>query len=335
MGCFNYTCFLTNHAVRYKDEVAVILVNESYGGGGARRFFDPAPFLLYGTYNDYGGVDGCHGSQLNRLKRTIKNHVVPVEPERGFQEERGVSKTEVSMKTLFRASHRDELRLATPATFKAALGGLVDPHTRLTHIMILQSALDKLLDQYTYDVNIFDEDEKYSGNKSIGYQDVIDSIPAYIKLLHEYYSRDNSFHIRFSTVPESSELRGKDLYIGEMLLHEFNDSNYFWHLELRNAIENHFMSDREEPRTDDDLVELLTEFAKRAIIESYVHYSNGVFIPLNSSSQDGSWDAQVLMADITKEVADERQAQWDAENLPEDSWDEKRQVHIEQCEIEF
>ncbi len=337
MGCFNYTCFLTGHAVGWRDEVAILLVNESYGALGVRAYFEPAPFFIYGTYNDYGGAENCHGTQLNLLKKVIMNHAVSLEPSEGHQETVGVNKNEVGMKRLFRGSDQGELRFYTPATFKAALKGEADPHTPVKHLMILQSALDKLLERYTYTVSDYDVDEEgiksYIGPVEISYQDVIDGIPTYIEELRKFYNSEDRFFTDIG--PNVDDLPKEARPIGMFLRMEMAEASFFWHQPVRDAIRNSFLADREDHNDFTQLTEFLTEFAKRAIVDDFLYHARRSYIPINHGSQHRDWDSLLLIGDITKEIAEERQAEYDAEELPEDMYDPVRDVYMEQEEFDL
>jgi hypothetical protein len=86
---------------------------------------------------------------------------------------------------------------------------------------------------------------------------------------------------------------------------------------------------------DEELTNCLQEFCKYMMIYSYMNYSRRVYIRPQCSSQETDPIAHKLMAEITLAEIEQQRLDWEEEDFPDDAWDPKREVFMEQCKLEF
>jgi len=70
MGCWNHTCFLSNLSISAGTDIALMTLIQTEPGMGSCRpteHYYPAPVMIYGEYDDYGGMENCYGGETEYL----------------------------------------------------------------------------------------------------------------------------------------------------------------------------------------------------------------------------------------------------------------------------
>ncbi len=139
MGCWNHTCFLSNLAITHGEEMALMTLIQTKPEMGACRpteYYYPAPVMIYGKYDDYGGMENCHGSEIEYLlQEFIDNHTL----------EEGTS-AEVFTTT----GDSGDLYFSDINTFTKKLKGEKNAGIPVQHVAIKMSVLNRFLDQYYF-----------------------------------------------------------------------------------------------------------------------------------------------------------------------------------------
>ncbi len=80
MGCWNHTCFLSNLSISAGEEMALMTLIQTRPGMGSCRpteHYYAAPVMIYGKYDDYGGMENCHGTEIEYLMQEfIDSHTL-------------------------------------------------------------------------------------------------------------------------------------------------------------------------------------------------------------------------------------------------------------------
>jgi len=296
----------------------------------------PAPVMLYGEYDDYGGMENCYGSEIDYvLKEFVDN---------------GTLDEKVDVEEFSRLGDQGSLHFVhrTKHTFHQSLKGEENPKVAVRHVAVNLRILERLLKEYYFtDYHVLKDPEKGVSQDNyipINYEYLCNLIPDYIKVLKKYYADDaagvaeaekagvNIAHIsklHFDPVPD---LDWKDPNILGRWLHSFSKDvgvDFFKRSYLKR------IQDLAEANNDEELTNCLQEFCKYSMIYSYMNFARRVYIRPQCSSQENDPIAQRTMAEITLAEIEQQRQEWEEEEYPEDMWDPKREVFMEQCEIEF
>lgn len=215
MGSWNHTCSISNLHVLAGQDVAVFMLARNNSNYGTPWAVCPIPF--YGKYDDYGGVDECHGEGMNIVVEAIRSQLYELGEGANQYHECEVRKDSFDIDVLFKADQADRLFVedypfawdaddyarrkleeqASESTLSAsqqfeldrlanAISRKVDPRRRVTHVVVHQAVLDEIM------ANWYIEDYVGEGNGTTGYgksynhvyfKDVIDSVPEFIERL--------------------------------------------------------------------------------------------------------------------------------------------------------
>ena len=80
MGSWNHTCAISNLHITAGQDVAVFLLLKKHNTGDSsfcygNALYDVMPLPFYGKYDDYGGVDECHGFGLPIILEEMKSRL--------------------------------------------------------------------------------------------------------------------------------------------------------------------------------------------------------------------------------------------------------------------
>ncbi len=305
--------------------MTLIKTRPEMGSCAPTEHYYPAPVMIYGKYDDYGGMENCHGSEIDYLlKEFIDNYTL----------EEGTS-----AETFTRTGDSGGLYFADINTFTKKLKGKKDAGIPVQHAAIKMSVLNRFLDQYYFtNYHILknpDPEKKFDQDNyvPINYEFLCNLIPAYIIKLkeHIHYDEDDPGlrRIIWEPVPnpdwEDPDILGR-------WIHSFT----------KDVVQDYYrgsFTDRLQElarnNKDEELTSCLQEFCKYMLIYSYMNFARRVYIRPQCSSQETDPIAHVLMANITLDVVEQQRIEWEKEDYPEDMWDPKREVFMEQCEIDF
>lgn len=327
MGCWNHTCFLSNLSVGAGTDVALmtlIQTEPSMGSCQPTEHYYPAPVMIYGKYDDYGGMEECHGSEIDYLlKEFVDNQTL---------------EDTVSVEEFTRFGDQGKLHfiLRNVGTFHNSLKGKENPRISVQHVVINMRILERFLDQYYFtDYHILKDSEKPITQDNyipINYEFVCNLIPAYITKLRahiKYDENDPAQQIIWEPVPS---LEWKDPDILGRWIHSFTKDvvQDFYRASFTDRLQ-----ELAREHKDEELTSCLQEFCKYMMIYSYMNFSRRVYVRPQCRSQEPDQDAQKLMAEITLAEIEQQRFEREEEDYPDDMWDPKREVFMEQCEIEF
>ena len=300
MGCFNETCMLSNLPILAGDEIVTLLLMETEEGRGSCNpgvFFHPVPFMIYGKYNDYGGVENptspVSSYILNELKFSSLEKMLDFDT---------------------------AIILPTKKNFVSALkdGTKTRPDVHPTYI--LKSVLDSFLEKFAW------KDFRYE--KPVTYQSLLDMIPPYIEMVKEYTKMEGVGHF-WEPLPR---LNSRDQNIlGKIVREHGNNFTYkcFSQSFVDLVIE---LSDAEYKK---ELTKLLTEFSKFIMLDIFMMYGRRVYFPNRGYSQDTETTHQRMMSNIIIEEAEKIDRRWEDDDFPDDAWDPVRELFMEQESFDF
>lgn len=114
MGSWNHTCAVSNLHVTAGQEVTVFLLLkkhdtnvESFCYGNA--LYDVVPLPFYGKYDDYGGVEDCHGFALPIILEELKARLYKFGQGPNEYHDCEVTKDNLTVEKLFEADHEGRL----------------------------------------------------------------------------------------------------------------------------------------------------------------------------------------------------------------------------------
>jgi hypothetical protein len=312
MGCWNHTCFLSNLPITWGEETAVMTLlrnREGYDSVYSTRFYVPVPGMLYGKYDDYGGLEDVHGPMVDFIVDGVKN----------------LGDFQGTAEHFTREGDQGNLMLTT---MSAEDGG-----TEIDHIAIKQSVLDRFLEEY------YIEDFRYRNPDSdedvrIGYKYLCALIPGYIL--------DLKTHMKKFSDDEAGLLQR---FWEPVPVYDWNDPNiigrfiHMWKEGHYTHYQNYYrqplisrLQEMAKNNDDDGLRGVLEELCIFYLLHNFISMSRRVWARPVCSSQETDTRAQETMARITLAVA-EQQREDDEEN--DDAWDPVRELYIEQAGFKF
>jgi len=323
MGCWNHTCFLSNLSISCGEDMALMTLMKTKSDMGACRpteYYYPAPVMIYGKYDDYGGMENCYGSEIEYLlQEFIDNHTL---------------EEDTSVEAFTSIGDSGGLYFADLNTFHKKLKGEKNAGIPVQHVAIKMSVLNRFLDQYYFtNYHILENpglgaEEKFKQDNyiPINYKFLCDLIPAYIEKLKKHIVDDS---LLFDLVPDPD---WKDPDILGRWIHNFTRDvgQDFYRKSFPDRLRILAINNE-----DEELTSCLQEFCKYIMIFSYMNQARRVYIRPQCSSQETDPIAHKLMSEITLNVIEHEQIEQEKEDYPEDMWDEKRQVFMEQCELDF
>jgi len=119
MGCWNHTCAVSNlHITAGQDVVVFLLVKNhktddtSFCYGNA--LYNPVPLPFYGKYDDYGGVEDCHGFGLPIILDELKQRLYKFGQGANEYHDCEVTPENLTIEKLFEADHESRLGIQSP-----------------------------------------------------------------------------------------------------------------------------------------------------------------------------------------------------------------------------
>lgn len=114
MGCWNHTCAVSNLHIHAGQDVVVFMLgkqmsNASFSYGNALYEVCPVPF--YGKYDDYGGVEDCHGFGLNIVVEAMREQLYEFGQGPNEYHDIEVNRDNLDVAKMFEADHEDRLAI--------------------------------------------------------------------------------------------------------------------------------------------------------------------------------------------------------------------------------
>jgi len=322
MGSWNHTCFLSNLSIGAGTDMALMTLVQTKDEMGSCRpteYYYPAPVMIYGEYDDYGGMENCYGSEIGYLlKEFVDGNTLD---------------ENADAEKFSRLGDQGSLHFVDKNAFHQKLKGNANAKVRVQQVAINLRILNRLLDEYYFtDYHILKDPTKTPSSPNnyvpINYKFLCDSIPAYIARLKNHLGEDNSMII-WEPIPDPD---WKDPDILGKWLHSFSkDVGYdFFRKSYIDRLQILARNDE-----DEELTSCLQEFCKYMMIYSYMNYSRRVYIRPQCSSQEIDPIAHKIMAEITLAEIEQQRKEWEEEDYPDDMWDPKYEIYMEQCELTF
>jgi hypothetical protein len=317
MGCFNETCAISNVHIGYGDDVAVILLQaddrsyESYCYPNA--YYDIAPLMFYGKYNDYGSVeDILETTSLGILLEHIKEDLVEVPQGENTAHDVPVVRKDFNMEMLLEACWENRMLVG-----KSSFSSKGMP---LRYAYIHKTVLDAILTEYTADG--YGRDVK--GNfrhYTYTFATVQKDIPEYVRRLRakliEMSKADKSDFAMFRTISREDF----DLFAESKLINFAAKFMSFARGDGASRVifsPTEFLCEHGLNLTEDDTIEFITELLKVRWINHFMHASNKVWIKPMSAGQDRDWRPfELLNKAVAKVISDDSKDE-DEEMLSQD-----------------
>lgn len=119
MGSWNHTCAVSNLHIGAGQEVTVFLLlkNHNTTDGSfcyGNALYDVVPLPFYGKYDDYGGVEDCHGFGLPIIIETLKKRLYKFGQGPNSCHDCEVTPENFDVEKLFEADHESRLGIQDP-----------------------------------------------------------------------------------------------------------------------------------------------------------------------------------------------------------------------------
>lgn len=169
MGCWNHTCAITKLPIFRGDPVVVILLVKQTEEFRIHRthptaYWAPIPYYFEGEYDDYGGVENCHGPLLptiiSQFKKVLFEYKLGDNPYHDIP----VNREDFNVDLLFKADH--ENRLSVKCRFDTT-----NP-VPVKHVVIKKSVFDYIIQNYTYSQYRRCDNEKGYEYVDIGFNNI-------------------------------------------------------------------------------------------------------------------------------------------------------------------
>lgn len=217
MGCWNHTCAVSNLHVTAGQDVFVFLLLKNRRSDGSsfcygNALYDVVPLPFYGKYDDYGGVDECHGFGIPIILDALKSRLYKFGQGPNEYHDCEVNKDNLDIEKLFEADHEGRLGIEDPGSWSddeyskgeleriqadkgltesqqfeldrlAAKIKKVDTFRQVTHVVIHGNIARAILEKW------YIEDYVGDGRGTTGYgnnynhiyfKDVLNGIPEYV-----------------------------------------------------------------------------------------------------------------------------------------------------------
>lgn len=246
MGCWNETDMISNLHIRAGQRIVMYLLVDSglsasmcYSTG----LFNPCPIPIYGTYDDYGGIENAHGPLLKKLVGIVKADLLEMPEGENPYHDRAVSKQDFDIDALMQAECDDRLNIIDFSKFHRLQSAIktVNAHANIDQKQ--QEELDRLYVKLAQPSNvsksvrkvfihgdIFDailekwylDSYKGEGQGNVGYRnsytyiyykDAVATIPQYIEAIKESIEKipDSSISGRLASAQAAKSQAGQFL----------------------------------------------------------------------------------------------------------------------------
>ena len=243
MGCWNGTCAISNLHVTAGQDVVVFLLLENKDKKTfcySNAMYDLCPVPFYGKYNDYGGVEECHGFGMNIVVEALRSQLYQFGQGPNSCHDIEVNKDNFDINMLFEADHEDRLGIQETQSWshdsyehreleKLRLdSGLtdsqqfeldrlankikqVDTFRQVTHVIIHGDIFRGIIN------NWYIEDYVGEGKGTVGYgnsynhiyfKDAVDSIPEYIARHKAAFDSSKSSDPHIASIMRRMNMRG-------------------------------------------------------------------------------------------------------------------------------
>jgi len=312
MGCYNQTCGVSNLHITADEEVVIFgLTKSNYEESYCypNTLWDPFPLPFYGSYNDYGAAEDCHGPALDVIISELKEYLVEKDLGENQYRDMEIKKDKFDIDLFFEACHNRRLEIDRLGKHSKVLGTAATP---VLFMMIHKKIFDKILSEFVYEMYIGPgEYRKYK------FQDILNDLPAWVDRLHE----------SFNTSTDEDRMYNRFIYTTSMgsichrLEFERNGNLANEWLKYDDATRQSFINiqrivvDYIENNQKDKVIELLTEHLKMLCINGFLSSTRKMWQPQSGQgSQNSEHDAYRFLCKAMTEVMDEEDKEYADEN---------------------
>lgn len=297
MGSWNQTCAITDLPIRSGEEVAVFFLlnnrfNERANHCYWNTYYNLLPFHFYGKYDDYGGVQNCHGDFKDYLIDSIRDKLVemPLGPNKYHDVE--ISREKLNDTTIFEYDHEHRLNV-----YGDCFELEKDPNASrlLTHIQIKKSVLDQMLK--TFRVSVYRKKNGYQ-DKMFSYEMMVQADLEDITLSKVEQGRGYISRMK-EVLPDKEE----DEYTYGFLLSNNSDDFLYW-CRRRFFLEQHIIYHEKYIYDHVHTQEDLEKYIRHVLISEMIIYMfqgarKPLIKPVGSGSQSDTVYMQKLFASLT------------------------------------
>ena len=364
MGCWNGTCAISNLHVTAGQDVAVFMLAKQKNSDNSfcysNALYDVCPVPFYGKYNDYGGVEECHGFGLDIVVEAIREQLYEFGQGPNEYHDIEVNKATFDIEQLFEADHEGRLGIednrnwsseeydlrelerkrdsddGLTASQRFELDRLankikkVDAFRQVTHVIIHGDIFRAIMNEWYIEEFVGEGKgtHGYDNNYTQTYfKDIVDSIPEYVRRVREY---------------EKGSIGGNGAFMaawGRRSIFEWNDPCLAgrWMRTFINGGEsspwgiidvNDYINEKILDSIDDSKWEVLASFAKEVLtaawVNSFMSYTRKLWSKQSGSgSQNSDPDGYIVLSKAVLGVlATERAEQEEYEREDEEDEEE-------------
>jgi hypothetical protein len=272
MGSWNGTCAVSNLHIKAGEDVAVFMLlrnntEKTFCYGNA--LYDVCPVPFYGKYNDYGGVNDCHGFGLNIVVDALRGQLYEFGQGPNEYHDCEVKRDNFDIDLLFEADHEDRLgienhryynndeynrrELETMRQDKGLTDSQafeldrlankikkVDTFRPVTHVIVHGDVFRMIMNDWYIEDYVGEGKGTEGYNKSymhIYFKTVADSIP-------EFVDRLKTAHMELKRLTEEADATGASNSVHMSLFRMTSRSVFAWNDKcLAGQYMNHFSSD--------------------------------------------------------------------------------------------
>lgn len=117
MGSWNATCAISNLHITAGQDVVVLLLGKNHSEKSAcysNMLYEVCPMPFYGKYDDYGGVEECHGVGLDFVVTAMKSQLYKFGQGANEFHDIEVNRDNFDIVKLFEADHEERLGIDEP-----------------------------------------------------------------------------------------------------------------------------------------------------------------------------------------------------------------------------
>lgn len=140
MGCWNTTCGISGLPIHSGEDVVVFLLTQNRYSFMQdfvwhTTYFEPCLLPFYGQYDDYGGVENCHGPGLPLLIKSLRKKLLEMEVGENECHDIAAKRSELDVKKLFELDREDRLFI-----------GQESKKLKVVHVQIKKSIFDAVME---------------------------------------------------------------------------------------------------------------------------------------------------------------------------------------------
>jgi len=281
MGCWNKTCGFSGLPIMVGDPVYVFVLKKS-------DYYDPCcstseytPFLapFESFYNDYGSGENSGGVWLPYIMEALKKKLIEMEMGENEYHDIAVKRDDFGVDLFFSAIKEERLFINE-----------LQPSNAIRFTMMHKSIIDEMLEEFEFrNYGFFRE----MGKWDYKFADIIIRVENYWNNIKSFYNIHQLIDFNYDSI------------IGSYIFHYMSPIKFIL---LREVIGDCLQNNTE----DEVAINLIKEYLKGLHVEIMMNHLRKTWLPGGfEGSQDRSYDAYKLLANITLEHIKEKEEELD------------------------